>query len=119
MGGLVRAEFDRQLQASPELANRVKKDLTVKIYLKYRYGITKFAMSGYKPYLALGVAVIDGSGKEIWKGSDHVGGLSGLSSTQSMDYAEYFSSPDKFRSAFDGAAKVVMQSLLKKFSLPE
>ena len=117
MGAIIRAEFDRQLQAMPDFANRKNKDAPSKIHLKFRYGISKFALSGYKPFLSLAVAAFDASGKELWKGSERVGAVAGLGSTPSMEYSEYFSSPDKFRSVFEAAAKVLVQSLLKKLNM--
>ena len=118
IGAILRTEFDRQLRATTEYANWAKRGTPLRINLKYRYGISTFMLSAYKPLIAVAVAVYDPSGKVFWQGTDRVGALSGSGSTASMPYDAYFSSPERFKSAFEGAARVVVQSMMKQVKLP-
>jgi hypothetical protein len=113
IGALVRTEFERQLKLKPGMADHIQPDAPSKFSLSIKYGISKIGLSGYKPYLVLEAKLVAADGSEVWKQKDYVGGLN--SSTPSLKYEDYFTSPEIFKSAFIAAAKEVVTLVLKKF----
>lgn len=109
---LVRAEFERQINANGHYITTYHTFGPASFRLNAVYGITSVPFSAYRPYFSINAELVDANGVIKWKNRDYIGARG---KAAVIPYEKFLESEDVFRSEFNTVIEEVVGLILKDF----